>query len=94
MNNTNPTKDAPQPGVAIPEEVGGSDSSTQRTKKLRQPNERDASPDNGRSGVDNRTDVPQRELPQAHEDVERGLIDTDRRGVPSDVPDSRDNRTS
>jgi hypothetical protein len=92
MANTNPTKDAPQPGVAVPDQMGDTKDEKTQTEKLRQPNERDGSPDNGKTGTDRKTDVDQREVSQAHEDVERGLIDTDRRGVPDDVPDSRDNK--
>ena len=103
--NTNPTTDAPRPGVSIPDQMGhttspttgqtrgptGGEGGTKSTEKLRQPNERDESPDNGRIGVDGRTDVPQRQLRQAHDDVEQGQVNTDRRGVPSDVPSSKDN---
>jgi hypothetical protein len=32
------------------------------------------------------------EIRQAHRDIEHGLSDTDRRGVPDDIPSSRDNR--
>lgn len=59
--------------------------------QLRQPNERDTAPDSGVKGTDPATDQPQVDMPQAHEDVERGLVDTGR-GVPSDVPSSRTNQ--
>lgn len=61
-------------------------------KDMRQPNERDASPDSGRRGTDRRTDIPQTDIRRAHADVEKGLVDTDRRGVPADVPSSSKNR--
>jgi hypothetical protein len=35
---------------------------------------------------------PGGEIRQAHQDIEHGLSDTDRRGVPNDIPSSRDNR--
>lgn len=51
----------------------------------KEPHERDESPG---SQVEGRgTTDPQREdIAQAAADVERGLIDTDRRGVPDDIP--------
>ncbi|HKO88451.1 MAG TPA: hypothetical protein VJU83_08035 [Burkholderiales bacterium] len=62
-----------------------------RNTKFRQPNDRDEAPDGGQTGTDRDTDQLQREIPQAHADIERGLVDTDRRGVPSDVPSRKGN---
>ena len=84
-----PAASAPVPGNAVPDEMGGAN----QREKLRQPHERDESPDNGKRGTDRSTDQPRRRIPQAHEDIERGVVDSERRGVPSDVPDSRDNRS-
>ena len=62
--------------------------------QLRQPHERDEAPDAGTDGVDDATTVTQPELPQAHRDIEAGRRDTERRGIPSDVPSSKKNRGS
>lgn len=62
------------------------------SEEKRLPHERDEAPDSGFAGTDRHTDPSQSEIPQAHEDVERGLVDTDRRGIPSDVPSRRRNR--
>lgn len=86
-NNRHPAADAPIPGNATPDAMTSAHS---REPKLRQPHERDESADNGEIGTDNRTDQPQRTR-QGHEDVERGVVDTERRGVPTDVPGSREN---
>ena len=59
---------------------------------LRQPNERDTSPDGGSRGTDRATDQPQTDIPRAHDDIERGLRDTERRGIPSNVPGSKENK--
>lgn len=59
---------------------------------LRQPNERDTAPDGGARGTDRATDQPQTDISRAHRDIERGLRDTERRGIPSDVPSSKDNK--
>lgn len=63
-----------------------------RNTTLRQPHERDEAPDSGQHGTDRETDPLQEEIPQAHADIERGLVDTERRGVPSNVPSRRRNR--
>jgi len=52
----------------------------------KEPHERDESPASeitGQSSVDPRRD----DIEQASEDIERGLVDTDRRGTPNDIPD-------
>jgi hypothetical protein len=51
----------------------------------KQPHEVDESPESqptGRSPTDPRRD----DIEQASEDIERGLVDTDRRGTPDDIP--------
>lgn len=51
----------------------------------KEPHERDESPESqptGRSPTDPRRD----DIEQASEDIERGLVDTDRRGTPDDIP--------
>jgi len=56
----------------------------------KQPHESDESPASeitGQSSVDPRRD----EMGQAVEDIERGLVDTDRRGTPNDIPDQERN---
>lgn len=55
----------------------------------RQPHERDES---ARASDDRMKQDPppsERQISQAAEDVERGLVDTDRRGIPNDVPKSK-----
>jgi hypothetical protein len=61
-------------------------------KRMRQPHERDEAPDGGRKGTDRSTDISQVEIRRAHADVEKGLVDTERRGVPSNVPPRAKNR--
>ncbi len=51
----------------------------------RLPHERDESPDATRTGRGG-TDPARNEIRQAEIDVERGLKDTDRRGIPNDIP--------
>lgn len=57
-------------------------------RRLRLPHERDESP---LPGVDRNAEPagPTDVIEQAAEDVERGLVDTERRGIPSDVPGPR-----
>ena len=55
----------------------------------RQPHERDES---ARASGDRLKEDPppsERQISQAGEDVERGLVDTDRRGIPNDIPTSK-----
>jgi len=70
--------------------LGGDDPRTPRPGALpRLPHERDESA--GATG-DRLRESPtpsDRQISQAGEDVERGLVDTDRRGVPNDVPNSK-----
>jgi len=55
------------------------------------PHERDESARTTGNRVDESLSPAGREIEQAHEDVERGLTDTDRRGVPDDIPSVREN---
>ena len=52
----------------------------------RQPHERDESARNMGNRLDQPLPPSEREISQAHQDTERGLVDTERRGVPNDVP--------
>lgn len=55
----------------------------------RMPHERDES---ARATGDRLKENPvpsERQISQAHDDVEEGLVDTDRRGIPSDLPKSK-----
>jgi hypothetical protein len=79
--------------TASHEQLEGSERADSATRKLeKMPHERDESA----SGAGDRPDeaVPPiaGEIAQAHEDIEEGLQDTDRRGVPDDIPGSRQNR--
>jgi hypothetical protein len=51
----------------------------------KQPHERDESPESQPTGSAP-TDPGREDMRQASEDIERGLVDTDRRGTPDDVP--------
>lgn len=62
-------------------------------RRGRLPHERDQSPDAGMTGTDPATTPPHDEIEQAERDVERGLVDTDRRGTPNDVPVTRRRRS-
>lgn len=53
---------------------------------LREPYERDEAPDPLDNTETTPVGGPRQVIEQAASDVSRGLIDTDRRGVPSDVP--------
>jgi hypothetical protein len=53
-----------------------------RNEKL--PHERDESATGNR--LDEKVPPSKRQITQAHDDVEAGQVDTDRRGVPNDVP--------
>lgn len=58
-------------------------------RKPRLPHERDES---ARATGDRLKETPtpsDREISQAGEDVERGLVDTDRRGIPNDIPNRK-----
>jgi hypothetical protein len=58
---------------------------TARLPGAKEPHERDESPQSqpieGAASDPRRTDIR-----QASEDIERGLVDTDRRGTPDDIP--------
>jgi len=71
-----------------PQPLGGDDSRSPRTVP-RLPHERDES---ARATGDRLRETPvpsDRQISQAREDVGRGLVDTDRRGVPNDVPNRK-----
>lgn len=53
---------------------------------LRLPHEHDESPKAGRDVDTSSTPVARQVVEQAASDISRGLIDTERRGIPSDVP--------
>jgi hypothetical protein len=83
----------PPGDTATYEQLHGStraDSDSRKVEKL--PHERDQSASDTGNRLDQALPPTAREIEQAHEDVEQGQRDTDRRGVPDDVPSSRDNR--
>jgi hypothetical protein len=53
------------------------------------PHERDESARSTGNRLDQQVPPSQRQISQAHDDVEAGQVDTDRRGVPDDVPSSK-----
>ena len=63
-----------------------------RNEKM--PHERDESARPTDSRLDEKPIPSDRQISQAHRDVEQGQVDTDRRGVPDDVPGSESNHES
>ena len=53
------------------------------------PHERDESARSTGNRLDQKVPPSQRQISQAHDDIESGQVDTDRRGVPDDVPSSK-----
>ena len=53
------------------------------------PHERDESAQSTGNRLDQQVPPSERQITQAHDDVESGQVDTDRRGVPDDVPSSK-----
>lgn len=75
------------------EQLQGSPSSRSANRKLeKMPHEKDESARDTGNRLDEALPPAEKEIDQAHEDIEKGLVDTDRRGVPDDVPGSRRNR--
>ena len=58
-----------------------------RNEKL--PHERDESAKSTGNRLDQKVPPSERRISQAHDDVESGQVDTDRRGVPDDIPTSK-----
>jgi hypothetical protein len=85
---------ATPPGdTASYEQLQGSTRADSAPRKLEKtPNERDESATDTGNRLDQARPPTAREIAQAHDDIESGLRDTDRRGVPDDVPGSRENR--
>ena len=65
----------------------GARPATRRNPRV--PNERDESAEATGNRLDENPVPSDREISQAGEDVEAGRVDTDRRGVPNDVPKGR-----
>jgi len=70
--------------AARPEDVDPAQPSNQGD--LRLPHEHDESPKSGRDSDTSSTPVPRQVIEQAASDITRGLRDSERRGIPSDVP--------
>ncbi len=66
------------------------DSGTRKVEKM--PHERDESASDTGNRLDEALPPTGAEIAQAHDDIEAGRQDTDRRGIPDDVPGSRANR--
>ena len=77
-----------QPQQGSPEKADSLERAT-----VRLPHERDESPDAGLTGS-SRTDPVRSEVRQAETDVERGLKDTERRGIPNDIPNQERNNAT
>ena len=63
-----------------------------RNEKM--PHERDESARGTGNRLDQDPTPSERQISEAHRDVEQGRVDTDRRGIPDDVPGSERNRES
>jgi hypothetical protein len=70
------------PGKPLPADSPGAAPLPHERDEQSVPVEEDAQHDHNRQPI-----------AQAHDDVESGQVDTERRGVPNDVPSSRDNAT-
>lgn len=53
------------------------------------PHERDESARSTGNRLDQKVPPSEHRISQAHEDVESGQVDTDRRGIPDDVPSGK-----
>ena len=82
----------PRPNPLRRAERGGIERGRSPRREIRLPHERDETPypDMDREVA---PDGPTDRVKQAARDVERGLVDTDRRGTPSDVPGPRRRRS-
>lgn len=95
MTTIDPAKPPPPPSGAIAHDQlrdarDGVERSERSDQCQRLPHERDESPDKRADGE--REAIPDRAvMEQAAADVERGLRDTEARGIPSDPPSSAEN---
>jgi hypothetical protein len=69
---------------------GAQDRPNKRDAKM--PHERDESARSTGDRLDQSPPSSDSQIGRAHDDVEQGRVDTDRRGVPNDIPRSRHNR--
>jgi hypothetical protein len=60
--------------------------STPEAANPKMPHERDESARSTGNRMNEQVPPSKRQISQAHDDVESGQVDTDRRGVPDDVP--------
>ena len=58
-----------------------------RNEKM--PHERDESARSTGNRLDQKVPPSERQISQAHDDVKSGQVDTDRRGIPNDVPSDK-----
>ena len=69
---------------------GGQDSDSAPNRRYeKMPHERDESARSTGNRLDQKVPPSEQRISQAHEDVESGQLDTDRRGVPNDVPSGK-----
>ena len=89
-STTDPAK-SPKTDTASYEQLHGEQdpkaAPNRRNEKL--PHERDESARSTGNRLDQKVPPSEREISQAHEDVKSGQVDTDRRGVPNDVPSGK-----
>lgn len=74
--------------VSYEQSQGGADSRATNRRNERTPHERDESAGATGNRLHENPVPSDEQISQAHDDVEEGRIDTDRRGVPNDVPKS------
>jgi hypothetical protein len=68
--------------------------STPGERNPKMPHERDESARSTGNRLNEPLPPSEREISQAHRDTERGLVDTERRGIPNDVPGGGKRRSS
>jgi hypothetical protein len=89
-STTDPAQDRKADTASYEQRQGAQDpeaTPNRRNEKL--PHERDESARSTGNRLDQKVPPSKRVISQAHEDVESGQVDTDRRGVPNDVPSSK-----
>jgi hypothetical protein len=80
-------RDTDTSSYAQPHAPDGKRAQNDRYEKM--PHERDESARSTGNRLDQKVPPSERQISQAHDDVESGQVDTDRRGVPDDVPRGR-----
>jgi hypothetical protein len=85
-SETDPTRKRGTDTSSYEQPQGGHDPN-RRSEKL--PHERDESARSTGNRLDQKVPPSKRQISQAEDDIEAGRVDTDRRGVPNDVPSGK-----